>query len=245
MHLQSKVALICTIAGCTLSAQADIWSNPNPGSFDSPGGYVTWDRGTSGSAFAQWDVFYQSEGDPNHATNGVFGGRAPTFDSLDLLGNPNIGSGSISGTGIGGSSLTQINSGIGAIITSTSNLYSFGGTAAYEFDITDINSFSIVVITTLTSGTEMDYSSFAVDNASILSSQTLYSGTHPTGGTVVETQWLLDLSSSSVDDLLVTFSGAGPHMSMMKLSVDAYSVPVPGTLALLGLGGIFASRRRG
>lgn len=245
MHLQSKVALVCTIAGCTLSAHADIWSNPNPSLFDSPGGYVSWERGVSGSAFAQWDVFYQAEGDPNHATDGVFGGNGPTFDSLDLLGNPNVGSSSIAGTGLGGSSLTQVNSGVGAIITSTRNIYSFGGVSSYELAITDISSFSSLVITTLTSGNEIDYNGFSVEGASIMSSQTLFTGDHPTGGVAVETQWLLDLSGSAVDDLMVTFSGSNAHMSMMKLSVDAYSVPAPGTLALLGLGGIFVSRRRG
>lgn len=226
------------------SAQADVWSNPSPGPSDSPGGYVSWNRGAAGTAFAQWDVFYQAEGAPNHATDGVFGGDAPTFDSLDLLGNPTPGSGSNAGTGIGASTVTQINAGVGALITSTSNIYSFAGSTSFSLVVADVSSFSQLVITTMTSGNEINYGGFSIDSGVIESSQTLYSGTHPTGGTVIETQWLIDLSANTLDDVTVTFSGAAPHMSLMKLSVDTYSVPAPGALTLLGVAGIFASRRR-
>lgn len=245
MKLQHTIAIISTIAGLSLSAHADIWSNANPGAFDSPGGFVSWDRGTSGSAYAQWDVFYQAEANPNHATDGVFGGTGPSFDSLDLFGNPIVGSGSTAGTGIGASSLTQINTGpgVGAIITSTQNLYSFAGASSFELFAANIGAYDTLVVTVMTAvaGNPIDFGSVGIDGGAMITDFQ----SNSLAGFETESQWLIDLSGFSGSDATFSWSGVDAHMSTMKISVDAYSVPAPSSLALLGLAGVCASRRRG
>lgn len=236
MHLSTKAFAFSAVALAAPFAQAEVWSNPTPGPFNAPGGYVTWDRGTTGTGFAQWDVFYTASG-ANFASDGVYGGDAPTFANIDAEGNPVNGTDATQGTGIGASSFA-ITSG-GAIVTSSGNLYAFMGAASYALTIADASSYSSLVVTVLTAGNELDYTSFGIDSGSITAQQTL-SATDAG----IETQLLIDLSGNTQDDVTLTFAGSDAHVSIAKLAIDTTSVPAPGAASLLGLAGLVATRRR-
>ena len=252
--LRTAATLAALAIAGTASAQA--WPVA-AGALDNPGGLVTWERGVSNSsintAYAQWDVLYNASGAPNYADDGVFGGTAATFDDTSLLGKPNEGSGATAGTGVGAATLTQTTSGPFIIGSgATGNIYSFATPESFVLDlagfaITDpgVGNSSFLVITTLTSGNELDYASmFNANGATLVATNELYRSAPGSQGSDVAYQWKFDVTGLSDSDLIFTFdSGANTSVSFQKLSVDAF-VPSAPTTGVFAAAGLMAARRR-
>jgi len=211
------------LAGLASSASADFIA-PDTATYG-------WDRGvTPLSTYAEWDVFTSPAG-PNAPDVGSFvGGTLPSSAAAFSVFDSNEGSGSF--------------------ITGGGNIYSFGGVVSpqIEFGGFDLGSgyLTTVLLQVRTLGTEIDQSTLLLNGSIAATSATELDrvALGGFGGFQVDTLFEFNLSGN-VDSYVINFDALGSSLSLDRVAIDTFTVvPAPGAAALLGLGGLVATRRR-
>lgn len=218
---RSVLVASAMLAGLASSASAD-FITPDTITYG-------WDRGvTPLSTYAEWDVFTSTTG-PNAPDVGAFvGGTLPPaasdFDVFDT----------------GGVSF----------ITGGGNIYSFGGVVSpqIEFGGFDLGAgyVTTVLLQVRTLGTEIDQSTLLLNGSIAATSATELDrvALGGFGGFQVDTLFEFNLSGN-LDSYVINFDALGSSLSLDRVAIDTFTVvPAPGAAALLGMGGLVATRRR-
>ena len=174
-------------------------------------------RGQPGTMFSQWDSF-------SSAVN------APNF--------PEAGGG-----------FQLFNFGEGAVVASSGNIYNpAGGLNIHVYSLGPVVG-EEAVLNISWGGTMLDTTDvqafFGGEYIDAYSVEQRASTPSPFGGTTDTWAFKFDLSGiSGASDLAFFFGNDGPHGSLDAVSLDLNMVPAPGALALLGMAGVAARRRR-
>lgn len=186
-----------------------------------------WVRGsTANSAWAQWESFSTSNGpnapDVGSYAGGPFADGAPAWNAFDT-------------------------SGFG-IVTGSGNLYAPGGALQAQVDVPGFGLgagyTTTILLQVRTQGTEVNPATVNISGVEAVEVTELYRASLGGQGFVVDTLWRFELAGSAAGYAIV-FGAFGPHMSLDRVSVDAFTqIPAPGALALLAIGGLSARRRR-
>jgi len=145
----------------------------------------------------------------------------------------------------------------GAVVTGTFNIYNPAGASLFE--IADSTSFTVgtVALQVRSSGTELDYGSVTLSYdtgggpimLAPLGRAELDRQEIPGFGFNVSSLWQWDLTGLGISDYTLSFTAAGPHLSLDSIQLDTAEtfspIPEPSSLALVGLGvAMFVLRRQ-
>lgn len=157
---------------------------------------------SGGTAYAAWDVFTDASGGDNLPDAGT--GGTTGFSTSPVL--------------------RQINSGSGAFITSTQNIYSFSGVTGFEIEGAFGGTFENLVFQFSTLGNEMDYNSISFSYGAGFSSTlapTTGTFTSNTGGEISYlTQWDFSSFGGVTTPFKITFQAAGTSTSLNEARID-------------------------
>ena len=190
-----------------------------------------WDRGlTAQSTYAEWDVFSSPAGpnapDVGSFVGGVLPAGAPAFNAFDA------------------------NEGSGSFITGGGNIYSFSGIVSPRiefggFGLGDAYQ-TTVLLQVRTLGTEIDQATVRLNGTIAASSvvELARDSLGGFGGAQVDTLFRFDLTGN-LGSYTIDFDALGTSLSLDRVAIDTFTVvPAPGVLALAGVAGLFAPRRR-
>lgn len=191
------------------------------------GFFVPTFRGQPGSAFAGWESFTVSIGNPGN--KGDFAGSTP--------------------------SATLFQKAPGALILGSGNIYNGADKSLFEIRYASSEPIADVYLQVRTLGTELDYSSVRLfawtDSLSAPRTELdrLAFGPPPPApgsGSGVSSFWAWDLTGLDATAVAVTFNAADINLSLDSATLDVRVVPEPGALALglLGLATLGVLQRR-
>lgn len=187
-----------------------------------------WTRGvTANSTYAQWESFTSPAGpnvpDAGQFIGGALPGSAPAWNVFDTSG--------------------------GSFVTGGGNIYAPAAATSISvivpgFDLGGSYT-TTVLLQVRTQGTEPLASSFSIGGVQPVQTQELLR--QPLGGFggfLVDALYRFELPGNA-NGYTLRFDAAASSMSLDRVAVDTFaSVPTPGVPALLGIGGLAASRRR-
>lgn len=188
----------------------------------------TWTRGvTTNSAYAQWEVFTSTAG-PN---------------------TPSVGSFASGAFGVGAPNWNTFDRNAFSFVTGGGNIYSPAGVVAPQVDIPNFGLgagyATTILIQVRTQGTEIDLASVLVGGiAPVQTTELFRQPLGGPGGFIVDTLYRFEVSGNT-SGYTAQFQALGSSLSLDRVAVDTFTaVPAPSAVALLGLGGLVASRRR-
>lgn len=228
---------VSTFAALAASAAALTLAAPSFAAFQIPDGpsgtapFEDWSRGNPLSTYDEWDVFTVATGAP---------GNGPDVASINQ--------------GATGRITQNVP---GAFITGGGNIYSFA--VATDFDLTrnlmnlGTGADTRIVLQLRTLGSDLDLGSVLLDydGGTQQLAATGYTEVDRItlggfGGDQVDHLFYWDIINFNPATINISFAAASSSLSLDRVALDSY-VPEPGSLALLGLGGLclLARSRRG
>jgi hypothetical protein len=237
----SKLTFVASALGAglmlagSMPALADISNGPNPYGaaygFDTPtqASWADWDRGDTGTLYAEWDDFSGGSSASTLPDVGVSGTSSAVFSYLAPT-----------------------------FAASSGNLYNFASTEMLYIDVDSsdlsLNDTLTIALQTETQGggiTNVTLDGMAADSSTVTYLNPAYNS--PFGPTALtQTLYLWTLSDLPLDGELNFYLEASVHTSIAQVSLDAGSiapapVPVPAAVWLMGsaLLGLFGVSRSG